>query len=81
MRNSYYSLHLISDDRSASLGYIRGINFAQCMSVMLKKDLARMKKKSKLHELVESVEHHVEEEEGEMFQKGREFFDKSHLEQ
>jgi hemerythrin superfamily protein len=36
---------------------------------------------SKLQELIESVEHHVEEEEGEMFPKVREVFDESQLEQ
>ena len=35
---------------------------------------------SKLQELIESVEHHVEEEEGEMFPKVREVFDESQLE-
>src|SRR6266850_4495748 len=36
---------------------------------------------SKLQELMESVEHHVEEEEGEMFPKIRELFDEGQLEQ
>jgi hemerythrin superfamily protein len=36
---------------------------------------------SKLQELIESVEHHIEEEEGEMFPKVREVFDESQLEQ
>jgi hemerythrin superfamily protein len=36
---------------------------------------------SKLQELIESVEHHVEEEEGEMFPKVRKIFDQSQLEQ
>jgi hemerythrin superfamily protein len=36
---------------------------------------------SKLQELIESVEHHVEDEEGEMFPKVREVFDESQLEQ
>ena len=36
---------------------------------------------SKLQELIESVEHHVEEEEGEMFPKVREVFDEGQLEQ
>ena len=36
---------------------------------------------SKLAELIEAVEHHVEEEEGEMFPKVREVFDKGQLEQ
>jgi hemerythrin superfamily protein len=35
----------------------------------------------KLQELVESVEHHVAEEEGEMFPKVREVFDETELEQ
>ena len=36
---------------------------------------------SKLQELMESVEHHVQEEEGEMFPKVREVFDEGQLEQ
>jgi hemerythrin superfamily protein len=36
---------------------------------------------SKLQELIESVEHHVEEEEGEMFPKVRELFADGQLEQ
>ena len=36
---------------------------------------------SKLQELIEAVEHHVEEEEGEMFSKVREVFDEDELEQ
>ena len=36
---------------------------------------------SKLQELIESVEHHIEEEEGEMFPKVRGVFDGSQLEQ
>jgi hemerythrin superfamily protein len=36
---------------------------------------------SKLQELIESVEHHVEEEEGEMFPKVRQVFDEDELEQ
>jgi hemerythrin superfamily protein len=36
---------------------------------------------SKLQELMESVEHHVQEEEGEMFPKVREVFDKGQLEE
>lgn len=36
---------------------------------------------SKLQELMETVEHHVEEEEGEMFPKIRELFDEGQLEQ
>jgi hemerythrin superfamily protein len=36
---------------------------------------------SKLQELIESVEHHVEEEEGEMFPKVRQVFDQGQLEQ
>jgi hemerythrin superfamily protein len=35
----------------------------------------------KLEELIEAVEHHVEEEEGEMFPKIREVFDRTQLEQ
>ena len=35
----------------------------------------------KLQELMESVEHHVAEEEGEMFPKVREVFDETELEQ
>jgi hemerythrin superfamily protein len=36
---------------------------------------------SKLQELMEGVEHHVQEEEGEMFPKVRERFDEGQLEQ
>ena len=36
---------------------------------------------SKLQELMESVEHHVQEEEGEMFPKVREVFDEGQLEE
>jgi hemerythrin superfamily protein len=36
---------------------------------------------SKLQELIEAVEHHVEEEEGKMFPKIREVFDEDELEQ
>jgi hemerythrin superfamily protein len=36
---------------------------------------------SKLQELMEGVEHHVQEEEGEMFPKVRELFDEGQLEQ
>ena len=36
---------------------------------------------SKLAALIEAVEHHVEEEEGELFPKVREVFDKGQLEQ
>ncbi|HEY7320106.1 MAG TPA: hemerythrin domain-containing protein [Candidatus Binatia bacterium] len=36
---------------------------------------------SKLQELIEAVEHHVEEEEGEMFPKIRQVFDEDELEQ
>jgi hemerythrin superfamily protein len=36
---------------------------------------------SKLQELIEAIEHHVEEEEGEMFPKVREVFDEDELEQ
>jgi hemerythrin superfamily protein len=36
---------------------------------------------SKLEELIEAVEHHVKEEEGEMFPKIREVFDEDELEQ
>jgi hemerythrin superfamily protein len=36
---------------------------------------------SKLQELIEAVEHHVEEEEGEMFPKIQEVFDEDELEQ
>jgi hemerythrin superfamily protein len=36
---------------------------------------------SKLQELIESVEHHVEEEEGEMFPKVRQVFEERELEQ
>jgi hemerythrin superfamily protein len=36
---------------------------------------------SKLQQLMEAVEHHVEEEEGEMFPKIREVFDEDELEQ
>jgi hemerythrin superfamily protein len=36
---------------------------------------------SKLQELIEAVEHHVEEEEGEMFPKLREVFEEDELEQ
>jgi hemerythrin superfamily protein len=36
---------------------------------------------SKLQQLMEAVEHHVEEEEGEMFPKIRELFDEDELEQ
>ena len=36
---------------------------------------------SKLRQLMEAVEHHVEEEEGEMFPKIREVFDENELEQ
>jgi hemerythrin superfamily protein len=36
---------------------------------------------SKLQELIESVEHHVEEEQGEMFPKVRQVFDEGELEQ
>ena len=36
---------------------------------------------SKLQELIESVEHHVQEEEGEMFPKVRQVFDQGQLEQ
>jgi hemerythrin superfamily protein len=36
---------------------------------------------SKLQQLMEAVEHHVEEEEGEMFPKIREVFDQNELEQ
>jgi hemerythrin superfamily protein len=36
---------------------------------------------SKLQQLMEAVEHHVEEEEGEMFPKIREVFDENELEQ
>jgi len=36
---------------------------------------------SKLQDLMESVEHHVQEEEGEMFPKVREVFDEGQLEE
>ena len=36
---------------------------------------------SKLQELIEAIEHHVEEEEGEMFPKIRQLFDEDELEQ